>query len=654
MRGALASGAGRPRRGLRAPDRARRQRGRGGAGRAGSRCSASRASSGWSTSSWALGARAGVAAAPRPAAGRWRPTSRTCAGSRTPSARLEIAAAGGHNLLMVGPPGAGKTMVARRLPGILPPPSLRRGARDHAHPQRGRALARATLAHATPLPRAPPHDLAAGARRRRGAAAPGRDHPRPPRRPVPRRARASSRGAALEALRQPLEDGLRGDRPRSARGALPGPRSCSSAPAIPCPCGAGAGGVPCGEIDRARYQRRLSGPLLDRIDIVCQVSAPPAGRAGGPATVGTGRARRSCARAWSRPASASERAWLGAGRSATAEMDGRRRAAPRARSAVIRCGACAASPKPGGLTGRGPRPRPAAGAHDRRPRGRRTRERRPSGRGAGLPPGAPAGDRGVTALAPPGSGVRPDPVVRRVPAAGQARRRCSPARIAGLLASRRTAGSPGCWRWRTSELVAPSAGAGRGRRAGASSTDFDADRAAERLRRRRVGAVCRHAPRTRAAPASSGRRAGGAVRRSATSGLLDALARGAGGGDRGQRGEASPYGLEMAYALGRGLGGGGRHGRQRPRPGHRCRRPPRLPRRGWQARSRCWPAGPTCPTRAPTPACTSESARAGLVVSELPPGQRPYRWGFPARNRIMAGLCHHNSRGRGGSGVGVA
>ena len=73
--------------------------------------------------------------------------------------------------------------------------------------------------------------------------------------------------------------------------------------------------------------------------------------------------------------------------------------------------------------------------------------------------------------------------------------------------------------------------------------------------------------------------------------------------------------------------------------GHRRRGAPRLPGRRRCSRSRCWPAGRTCPTRAPTAASTSGCASDGLVVSELPPGQRPYRWSFPARNRIMAGLA---------------
>ncbi len=93
--------------------------------------------------------------------------------------------------------------------------------------------------------------------------------------------------AALEALRQPLEDGsveiVRGQRAVTLPRAVHAHRSLQ-----PLPCARAPEACTCDEIDRERYQRRLSGPLLDRIDLVCQVSAPPAGRADGPAPVGRG------------------------------------------------------------------------------------------------------------------------------------------------------------------------------------------------------------------------------------------------------------------------------------------------------------------------------------------------------------------------------
>ena len=186
---------------------------------------------------------------------------------------LEIAAAGGHNLLMVGPPGAGKTMVARRLPGILPPPSFEEALEiTRIHSVAG--VGDGALATVRPF-RAPHHTISA-----QGLVGGGS-------RPKPGEMTLAHRGvlfldelaeyarSALEALRQPLEDG-RVEITRGQRALTFPTRAMLIAACNPCPCGQPHGECSCREIDRDRYTRRLSGPLLDRIDVLCQVSTPAA------------------------------------------------------------------------------------------------------------------------------------------------------------------------------------------------------------------------------------------------------------------------------------------------------------------------------------------------------------------------------------------
>ncbi|ADV66958.1 YifB family Mg chelatase-like AAA ATPase [Deinococcus maricopensis] len=186
---------------------------------------------------------------------------------------LEIAVAGGHNLLMVGSPGSGKTMLARRAPGLLPP-LTRAEALDvtRIHSAAGLLSGREGLL-TTPPYRAPHHTVSDAGLIGGGSV------------PKPGEVSLAHRGVlfldefpefsrkALETLRQPLEEGT--VTISRARATVQYPARFQLLSAMnPCPCGYfGDAERPCtctpGE--RARYAGRLSGPLLDRIDLVVRV-----------------------------------------------------------------------------------------------------------------------------------------------------------------------------------------------------------------------------------------------------------------------------------------------------------------------------------------------------------------------------------------------
>jgi magnesium chelatase family protein len=185
---------------------------------------------------------------------------------------LEIAAAGGHNLLMVGPPGAGKTMLARRLPGILPPPA-RDEALEITQVQSAAGLSTGALAVERPF-RAPHHTTSP-----QGLVG-GGPTPRPGEITLAHRGvlfldeLAEFGRDALDALRQPLEDGHVHIMRRQRAIEFPA-RAMLVAACNPCPCAKPADRCTCGPLERGRYARRLSSPLLDRIDLVCQVDPVP-------------------------------------------------------------------------------------------------------------------------------------------------------------------------------------------------------------------------------------------------------------------------------------------------------------------------------------------------------------------------------------------
>ena len=180
---------------------------------------------------------------------------------------LEIAAAGGHHLLFIGPPGAGKTMLAQRLPGILPP--LAEDERlEVARIHSVAGIARSPL-DANPPFRAP-HHTASDA-----AIVGGGNTPRPGEVSLAHRGvlfldeLPEFRPRVLETLREPLESGE--VRIARAKVSVRFPaRFQLVAAANPCPCGHwGDPRKPCRCAPAAvrRYQQRLSGPLLDRVDL---------------------------------------------------------------------------------------------------------------------------------------------------------------------------------------------------------------------------------------------------------------------------------------------------------------------------------------------------------------------------------------------------
>ena len=566
----------------------------------------------------------------RGSAARRRPTSRDVRGQAEAVYALEIAAAGGHNLLLRGAARHRQDDARAPAAGILPPLTARGGAGGHPDPQRRGHAHRGGLIARRPF-RAPHHTISAvGAGRRRAAAGAGRGEPGPPRRALPRRAAGVLRARRSRRCASRWRTACVDDRPRPAQRGPSRRGSCSSP--RPTRARAGIAGDPrrcrcSGERDRAPpapAQRSAAGPHRPPVAV-----RAPAGRR-------TWRRRRAAglgavARAGPRGARAQAARLPGPGSPAT-----RQHATP---------AACA----------RHARARPAARSALREAYERERAERpRACTEWCAWPARSPTWrrERGRAAARADGAGLRgdgPEPHRRLARARLRRLRRAVCAALAG--GASRPSPLParaGC----CDEAVAlGDERAGRGarplageRRARAARRATPAPRAPCRTAAD-LDAVCRHdggypaALRELAGPAR-GALSPGAARPARRAGAQPAAAivgarrasptawrsRGRSGAGWPRAGVTVVSGMALGRRRRRARRGAGGRRRHRRRAGRRAR---------------------TWPIRRASAACTggSSAGRRGVRAAARVP---PRRWCFPARNRTIAGLAGADGRRRGG------